>query len=190
MNRTLTAAVALAAGFGMAGLAQAQMNTGTATPSNPMMTQPQSPGASGTPAAQNPDTITAPGSATNTYGVSPQASSQTNQMDQGTQASPPQIQQAQQQLKSAGLYRGAIDGVMGPETQTALSRFQREQGLPQTAQLDPQTLGRLSGPTPNPNGQTMGGQSSAPQSMGPQYPAGTQNPAAPNTAMPGGTNNR
>jgi multidrug resistance efflux pump len=58
-----------------------------------------------------------------------------------------QIQQAQQQLKSAGLYRGAIDGVMGPETQTALSQFQREEGLPQTAQLDQQTMSRLmSGP--------------------------------------------
>ena len=61
------------------------------------------------------------------------------------QVSQPQIQEAQQQLKSAGLYRGAVDGVMGPETQTALSQFQREQGLPQTAQLDQQTLSRLIG---------------------------------------------
>jgi peptidoglycan hydrolase-like protein with peptidoglycan-binding domain len=91
---------------------------------------------------QNP--VMAPGSPS-TYGAqNPQASTQMGQPSQGAQqVSQPQIQQAQQQLKSAGLYRGAVDGVMSPETQTALSRFQREQGLPQTAQLDPQTLARL-----------------------------------------------
>ena len=49
MNRTLTAAVALAAAFGMASLAQAQ----TSTQSSPMTTSPSAsqPGMSGT---QNP----------------------------------------------------------------------------------------------------------------------------------------
>jgi hypothetical protein len=148
MNRTLTAAVALAAGLGMAGLAQAQMNPSTSTPSNPTMNpSTTSPGMTGgavgtqNPAPTNPN-------ATGAYGATgaqnPQANARTNQMDQGTQqASQSDIQQAQQQLKSAGLYRGAIDGVMGPETQTALSQFQKEQGLPQTAQLDQQTLSRL-----------------------------------------------
>jgi peptidoglycan hydrolase-like protein with peptidoglycan-binding domain len=170
MNRTLTAAVALAAALGTAGLAQAQMNSTTSTPSSPMTTSPSAtqPGMAGTPNPQPP-----PG-ATGTYGASPQAS----QMQGSQQASPSQIQQAQQQLKSAGLYRGAVDGVMGPETQTALSQFQHEQGLPQTAQLDQQTLSRL-------NGSDAGGQSSAsPRSMTPStpsYPAGTQNPATQNS---------
>jgi len=116
-----------------------------------MTTSPSAsqPGMSGT---QNPAATTAPGAApgaTSTYGASPQAN--TNQMNMGPQGgatqatSQSQIQQAQQQLKSAGLYRGSVDGVMGPETQTALMKFQREQGLPETAQLDQQTVDRLHG---------------------------------------------
>ena len=59
MNRTLTAAVALAAAFGMAGLAQAQ------TSSSPATTAPSAsqPGMSAAPSGtQNPATMTAPGS--------------------------------------------------------------------------------------------------------------------------------
>ena len=167
MYRTLTAAVALAAGLGMAGLAHAQTNS-TATPSSPMTTAPSAsqPGMSGT---QNPQTMSAPGQ-TGTYGTSPQANM--NQMNQGAQqqASQPEIQQAQQQLKSQGLYRGSVDGVMGPETQTAVRAFQRQNGLPQSAQLDQQTLDRLSGAG---NGQSTTGT----QGMTPSSPTGMQNPA-------------
>jgi peptidoglycan hydrolase-like protein with peptidoglycan-binding domain len=82
-----------------------------------------------------------------------------------SRTSPSQVLQAQQELKSQGLYRGAIDGVVGPETQTAVSQFQKQQGLPQTAQLDQQTLDRL-------NGSNAG----APQGTR-TAPMGTQNPA-------------
>jgi peptidoglycan hydrolase-like protein with peptidoglycan-binding domain len=147
MNRTLTAAAALTAAHGTAGLAHAQSSTMQPTSPSTGMTAP-----SGT---QNP--ATAPGP-TSTYGAqSPQASTQMGQPQGAQQVAQPQVQQAQQQLKSAGLYSGAVDGVMGPETQTALSRFQREQGLPQTAQLDQQTLDRLNGSNPGanrPTGQT------------------------------------
>jgi peptidoglycan hydrolase-like protein with peptidoglycan-binding domain len=165
MYRTLTAAVALAAGLGMAGLAHAQTNTNTATPSSPMTTAPSAsqPGMSGT---QNPQTMTAP-SQTNTYG---QQGPQANAQMQGTQASRSEIQQAQQQLKSQGLYRGAADGVMGPETQTALRAFQRQNGLPQTAQLDQQTSDRL-------NGSGAGQSTTGTQGMTPSSPTGMQNPA-------------
>ena len=172
MNRTLTAAVALAAAFGIAGVAQAQTSS-----TSPMTTSPSAsqPGMSGT---QNPAT-----GSTSTYGTSPQAT--TNQMKGGaTQAaSQSQIQQAQEQLKSAGLYRGSADGVMGPETQTALMKFQRQQGLPETAQLDQQTMDRLNGGgsagmnspstqspgtsrTMTPNSTTGGSSSTAPSSSG------------------------
>jgi peptidoglycan hydrolase-like protein with peptidoglycan-binding domain len=168
MYRTLTAAVALAAGLGMAGLAHAQTNTNTAAPSSPMTTAPSAsqPGMSGT---QNPQTMSAPGQ-TSTYGASPQANM--SQMNQGAQqqASQSEIQQAQQQLKSQGLYRGAADGVMGPETQIALRAFQRQNGLPQTAQLDQQTSDRLSG---SGNGQST----TRTQGMTPSSSTGMQNPA-------------
>ena len=187
MNRTLTAAVALAAAFGMAGLAQAQTSS---SQTSPMTTSPSAaqPGMSGT---QNPATSTAPG-ATGTYGTSPQAN--TRQMNTGAQgtatqvsepASQSQILQAQQQLKSAGLYRGSVDGVMGPETQTALMKFQREQGLPETSQLDQQTADRLNGggsasPTTQRSGST--------QSMTPSgTTGGTSSTTSPTT---GGSYNR
>src|SRR5436190_5848877 len=55
-----------------------------------------------------------------------------------------EIQQVQQQLKGAGLYRGSVDGAMGPETKQAVSQFQRQNGLDQTGLVDQQTLSALS----------------------------------------------
>jgi peptidoglycan hydrolase-like protein with peptidoglycan-binding domain len=119
--------------------------------------------------------MTAPGQSTG-----PQANM--SQMNQGAQqpASRSEIQQAQQQLKSQGLYRGTADGVMGPETQTALRAFQRQNGLPQTAQLDQQTSTRLSGSgTGQSNmGQSTTGMPNGTQSMTPSSSTGMmQNPA-------------
>jgi Putative peptidoglycan binding domain len=170
MNRTLTAAVALATALGMAGLAQAQTTTGTTMPSSPSV-QPATPGTQGpnpnmnlpstnSPSAtQNP--AAEPGPVTHS-GQGLQATTQpTNQnmptqpsngMNQTAQATPTEIQQVQQELKAQGLYRGRVDGIMGRGTQTALMAFQREHGLPETAQLDQQTLGQLNGQnstTPN-----------------------------------------
>ena len=181
MYRTLTAAVALAAGLGMAGLAHAQTNT-TTTPSSPMTTAPSAsqPGMSGT---QNPRTTTAPGQSSS-YGTSPQADM--SQMNQGARqrASRSEIEQAQQQLKSQGLYRGATDGVMGPETQTALRAFQRQNGLPQTAQLDQQTMNRLSGSgSGQPTTGTQGTTPSSPTRM--QNPAGSTGASGTNSSLNG-----
>ncbi|HTZ36829.1 MAG TPA: peptidoglycan-binding domain-containing protein [Stellaceae bacterium] len=72
------------------------------------------------------------------------------QMGQGGRRA--EVQQAQQQLKSQGLYRGAVDGIDGPGTRMALRRFQKEQGLRQSAQLDQQTLDRLNGANSGMNG--------------------------------------
>jgi peptidoglycan hydrolase-like protein with peptidoglycan-binding domain len=70
------------------------------------------------------------------------------------------IRQAQEQLKRHGLYRGAVDGILGPDTRTAIRSFQQGNGLPPTAELDQQTLSRLNATT---NSRTMGsGSSSAP----------------------------
>src|SRR3954453_24156492 len=55
-----------------------------------------------------------------------------------------EIQQLQQQLKGGGLYRGSVDGEMGPETKQAISRFQQQHGLNQTGVVDQQTLSALS----------------------------------------------
>lgn len=175
MNRTLTAAVALAASLGMAGLAHAQLTTSPS--SQPSTTNPTMTGPAGT---QNPATMATPPTTTGSYGTqTPQANSQPmanqGQMNQAqtNQSSMPasrsEVQEAQQQLKSQGLYMGAIDGEMGPKTQTALMAFQRQHSLPQSAQLDEQTMNALSG-----NGAASG-------------MTGTQRPSA--ATMPQGNNN-
>jgi hypothetical protein len=46
---------------------------------------------------------------------------------------------AQEQLARLGYYRGNIDGVFGPETQSALSAFQRERGLDASGYLTLET---------------------------------------------------
>lgn len=54
-----------------------------------------------------------------------------------------QIKQAQTQLKQDGLYNGPIDGRMGPETHAAIRKYQEQNGLEQSANLDQQTLQHL-----------------------------------------------
>jgi peptidoglycan hydrolase-like protein with peptidoglycan-binding domain len=46
-------------------------------------------------------------------------------------------------LKAEGLYKGAIDGRIGPETRAAVRQFQQQNGLKTTAMLDQDTLQRL-----------------------------------------------
>jgi peptidoglycan hydrolase-like protein with peptidoglycan-binding domain len=67
-----------------------------------------------------------------------------------------QAKQVQQDLKSAGLYKGAIDGEMGPEMKQAISQFQQQNGLNKTGVVDDETFAALSKegqgsnqPTPN-----------------------------------------
>jgi peptidoglycan hydrolase-like protein with peptidoglycan-binding domain len=54
-----------------------------------------------------------------------------------------QVKQVQQQLKSAGLYKGTVDGKMGSDTQQAIEQFQQKHGLPATGALDEQTMAAL-----------------------------------------------
>jgi peptidoglycan hydrolase-like protein with peptidoglycan-binding domain len=56
-----------------------------------------------------------------------------------------QVRTVQQQLKSDGLYKGPIDGVMNHQTRVAIANFQKQNGLARTARLDRNTLDRLTG---------------------------------------------
>ena len=49
------------------------------------------------------------------------------------------IRWAQVELRYRGIYKGSLDGVLGPETKQALARFQKTNGLYKTALLDAQT---------------------------------------------------
>jgi peptidoglycan hydrolase-like protein with peptidoglycan-binding domain len=50
---------------------------------------------------------------------------------------------AQQRLKARGYYWGAVDGVMGPNTEAGLRAYQRDNRLNVTGQLDAQTARAL-----------------------------------------------
>jgi peptidoglycan hydrolase-like protein with peptidoglycan-binding domain len=85
-------------------------------------------------------------SALNQAGLGPTASG-SSQAPQAMAAQPalsPQVvKEAQAKLQRDGLYTGYIDGIVGPKTEEAVRIYQRQQGLPQTAQLDPETLQHL-----------------------------------------------
>ena len=49
------------------------------------------------------------------------------------------IRRSQVALRFQGLYKGSIDGILGPETRRALGQFQKDNGLDQTEALDVQT---------------------------------------------------
>ena len=49
----------------------------------------------------------------------------------------------QRELRREGYYRGAIDGLIGPQTRAALARFQYEAGLRVTRRIDGPTLAAL-----------------------------------------------
>ncbi|HUH86237.1 MAG TPA: peptidoglycan-binding domain-containing protein [Stellaceae bacterium] len=53
------------------------------------------------------------------------------------------VREAQQQLQSAGFYKGKIDGIDGRQTRQALMSFQKKNGLPQTGKLDETTMAKL-----------------------------------------------
>ncbi len=56
-----------------------------------------------------------------------------------------EVKQAQQKLKTAGLYQGQIDGIAGPQTKQAVTSFQQAHNLPATGTLDQQTMATLEG---------------------------------------------
>jgi peptidoglycan hydrolase-like protein with peptidoglycan-binding domain len=49
----------------------------------------------------------------------------------------------QERLKAEGVYAGSVDGIMGPQTETALRRYQEKQGLPVSGAVDEETLKQL-----------------------------------------------
>jgi hypothetical protein len=53
------------------------------------------------------------------------------------------INAVQSQLARQGYYRGVVDGVYGPQTRAALTRYQSNHGLQVTGSLTPDTLQAL-----------------------------------------------
>ena len=55
------------------------------------------------------------------------------------------IRWAQVALRYRGLYQGSLDGIVGPETKRALSKFQKIDGLSPSDSLDARTWEALTG---------------------------------------------
>jgi peptidoglycan hydrolase-like protein with peptidoglycan-binding domain len=53
------------------------------------------------------------------------------------------VRRAQSELQREGLYRGPVDGILGPDTKQAIATYQAREGLTQTATLDQDTLQRM-----------------------------------------------
>jgi peptidoglycan hydrolase-like protein with peptidoglycan-binding domain len=64
------------------------------------------------------------------------------QTKNATQPSQDEIKQAQQALDQKGFHVNA-DGILGPQTKQAVKKFQEQQKLQQTGELDQQTMSAL-----------------------------------------------
>ncbi len=69
--------------------------------------------------------------------------SSTSGVQSGLAESSPTVRSAQEALNAKGYDAGTADGVVGPNTESAVRQFQQAQGLPQTGNLDQQTLSAL-----------------------------------------------
>ena len=54
-----------------------------------------------------------------------------------------QVRRVQQKLNDIGFHAGAVDGVLGPQTESALRQFQRTRYLDATGHIDSKTLAAL-----------------------------------------------
>lgn len=99
---------------------------------------------------------------------------------------PDTIRQVQQTLQQQKMYRGQVDGVWGPRTQTAVRQYQQKNNLGSSGQLDQQTLASLNiggGQNYGDNGQPPNNQAS-----GNMPPPNQQN--AQSNQQSGGTTTR
>ena len=55
----------------------------------------------------------------------------------------PFVREAQRALRDLGYHPGPIDGTFGPQTRSALEKYQLAEKLPVTGQLDAETMQRL-----------------------------------------------
>lgn len=128
MNRLLAVTAVLSLTLSPLALAQTQ---------NPQTQNPQGGSMSGTmpnSGMQGSDSGNMPSSTGSMSGSSASA-----------HVTPDMAKQVQSELKSQGLYKGAVDGKIGPQTKAALASYQKSKGLQQTRTIDQQTLNSLHG---------------------------------------------
>jgi peptidoglycan hydrolase-like protein with peptidoglycan-binding domain len=134
-QHAFTFSMALVLGTALGGIAFAQGNGSPGTESGQMQ-QPS--GQAGQMAPATPRT-----GATAVNPGTPNSPNAPSYQAGAAQVSPATVKEVQQQLKSDGLYKGPVDGRLGPETRAAVRQFQQKNGLKTTAMLDHETLQRL-----------------------------------------------
>ncbi len=171
-GKILATVSVIALGIAGAGPIFAQSNATTPTPAAPSTTapstgttmpaMPQAGTAAQPSATTQPTTPSASGS---TDANQPYAAGATPSMPAAANFTQSDIRQAQEKLRQNNLYRGKIDGLVGPEMRQALQQYQQKNGMPVTATLDQTTMNSLLG--------TDVGQGS---STPPGLPSGTASP--------------
>ena len=108
------------------------------------------------------------------------------------QSNPTLVRSAQQALKQKGYDVGSIDGQLGPSTESALRQFQQKEGLPQSGNLDQETLSKLgvnenqsSMPSQGSMQSPSSGSRDATQSPGSTGSTSTMQPGSSNSASGG-----
>lgn len=166
MKLTPTLSLALTVAAGIAGTAAAQTATNMNAPPSAAQPTPSYNRSPANTAATQP-AYSQPQSAANERQPAQPATTTAQTATNGNE----EVRQAQQELHATGLYNGPVDGVMDPDTRAAIARFQQQNGLPRTENLDQATLSRLM------SGQTTGYGSSMPAT-------GATRPNAPGTTAP------
>lgn len=73
----------------------------------------------------------------------PAATGGTQAADVRSAQRPAFLREAQRALRDLGYHPGPIDGTFGPQTRSALEKYQLAEKLPVTGQLDAETMARL-----------------------------------------------
>ena len=145
MKYAASAAVMLAAGIGLATVAQAQGTYGQGGANTPTANPPSATSSATMPNGGSSAAMPGTAADVNQQAAAPAPAPMHRRLAVHARVSRVEVKQAQEQLKSQGLYRGPIDGVMGHRTRASIGRFQQRNGLHRTARLDQNTLAQLTG---------------------------------------------
>ncbi len=105
---------------------------GSTTTTNPVITVPPPPAPGLTQAPTQNSPVTRSSQPTTTARTAPAAPRGNNS-----------VREAQRVLRQLGYYQGSVDGLAGPQTQSAIYQFQRDSNLATTGRLDNSTLASL-----------------------------------------------
>jgi peptidoglycan hydrolase-like protein with peptidoglycan-binding domain len=173
-NPTLPLALALSVGAAGAVMAQtAPSQTPTTYPSSGY-SQPSTP--SGQPQANAAQTPSATGQAPAAT-AQRQSAPTTGTPSMASGMAPggnETVRYAQYQLHAAGLYNGPQDGIMDPNTRSAIARYQEQHGLGRSESLDESTLASMEGSQTTGSGSATPPAATSPEST----PSAANNPSA------------